>query len=445
MKQDKLISDLIDGMEGVKTVFDDLSSDHMDIYSFNCPPIDIPLGGGLASGRIYEIFGENSHGKSTIALEMVKTFVDHMTNVAKSDKYAVAWIESETAFDKTRARYMGCPVHRFVFKETDILEEGHKFIKQILERCVEKKLKLVIVWDTIAATLTQKEKDAFDDISDTNQKDEDDDKKGKSKTNPGGLMEKPRLIRQMLKDIALPLGQSGSTLILLNQVTTNKGTYTVTLDSSGGHGLKHYASVRAQVYREQDDIYKKEDGSDGRFIISNLTFKKNKLTGFTKYGSAWWIDVESGLDKVETRLVYMKKQKIVPPASGGWAKVQIPVGYFDSTKVKEGTPYKPDMVEVKYQNAMGFKKLTVEYPHMIDWFDYLMYMEFAKDSLVKVKNIDHIWEFEKKFFGERRTVLTDKEKDAAQVLFSELLLEADKQAEAEEAATKAETKKKLKK
>jgi RecA/RadA recombinase len=444
MKVDKLTKELAEGDSEVRTINDDLASDFAHIYPFDCPPVDIPMGGGISAGRIYEYFGVFSAGKSTWALEGVKAFADYWDK-KKDPNYAILWIESESTFDKVRAAYMGVPVNKMIIFETDILEEGHTKIKNYLQRCIKKQMKLFIVWDTIAAVLTQKEKDAYDTVAKkaekkntpkaakdaAKEKGEDDDD-GKSKSNPGGLMEKPRLIRNMLKDINLDIADTHSTMIVLNQVTTNLGRYGATLDSAGGHGLKHYASVRGSIGKVEDKETVMPNGERRKAIVSEITYKKNKLTGFTKYGSEIWLDLTDGLNKTETNLRFMKKVKIIPMSSGGWTTTKIPAGYAVNGKFA-------GQVEIKWQTSHQLDDLMTKHPHLKDWFDYQMYLHFVNDSpLVKIKNISIVWKYEEKFYGEKRTMLTEREKNVARILFGELISEQEKE-EAKAAKESKET------
>lgn len=398
----KHLKDLMGKDDDLKLVTDELGSDASFIYSFDCPPIDIPLGGGLHSGKVYEFFGEESHGKSTFALMCLEPFIKYWKDRGE-DKIAVLWIESESALDKIRAKFMGVPIEYIITKETDIFEEAAEKIKAMLERCVQKKMKLLIVWDTLAATATRSEKE-----------------KG---MNAGGLMEKPRLIKQMFRDITGDLGKTDSTLIILNQVYTKMTMYGDPFDSPGGKGLKHHASVRSRVKRVLPEITETLPNGEQRIrgIKIELTHIKNKLT-VPKQTSFAVVDLLNGLDPIETCVQFLKAKKIIHTKSGGYATMEAPVSYAEKPK-KKGDPVKPpEMVEVSFQNTKRFRELMdTKYPHLLEWTHYLIYNYFASNDIaVKTKNIKKLWEYEEKFFGEKRTVLTDREMEVAQIIFKDL-------------------------
>lgn len=425
MKLDKALLEIAQE-EGLRVVSDDIGSDGKYVYPLGCPSIDIPLGGGVMGGRVIEVIGEESHGKTTVALQMTKAFADFWKQ-EKDDNYVVLWIESESTLDLARAQFMGCPVNKILVYETDIFEHGRDKIKSMLDRCKKKGLRLFIVWDTIAATSTLKEKEVADLLMEED--DEDDGKK--KKANPGGLVEKPRLIRQMFRDITVDLGKTNSTLIIVNQMTTQIGKYGAPLESSGGKGLRHHASIRVRIARVDDG--KEVILPNGKRIVSSIIcemrYIKNKITGFTNIPTLIYIDKDTGINMMETRMLHLKDQKIIPGAAGGWTTVKIPVGYADKTKLKDGKPLLPGYTEIKWQSTAQFEKLVNEkYPHLIDWYDYQALLGYASmSSLIKAKIIDKIWEFEDKFFGEQKTVLTDKEKEVARILFSDLMRQQDKE------------------
>lgn len=423
MKLDKTTAELAIA-EGCRTISDDLASDSTFSYPLGCPSIDIPMGNGVAAGRVYEILGEESHGKTTLALEMTKAFAKHWADL-KDPNYNILWIESESSLDVARAKFMGCPVEKFLIYETDVFEHGRDKIRSLLERCKKKGLKLFVVWDTIAATSTLKEKEMADIILEEG--DEDDDKKKKS--NPGGLVEKPRLIRQMFRDITVALGETNSTFVIVNQMTTQIGRYGAPLDSSGGKGLRHHASVRVQVAKIDDG--REEIMPNGKRMVKSIIvefrYKKNKLTGFTNLPTQVYIDKDTGINMMETRMLFLKEQKIVPPVSGSWTTMKIPIGYADKTLIKAGVPYTPGLTEIKWQGTPQLEALIKDkYPHLIDWFDYQTYLTFGKiSSLIKAKVIDKIWDYESKFFGRHVTELTAKEHEVSEMMFADLVAAQD--------------------
>jgi len=404
MKVNKHIKDLMGNDKDLKTADDDLASDSSYIYSFNCPPIDIPLGGGIFSGKVYEFYGEESHGKSTFAELCIIPFYNYW-KARGEDKIAVLWIESESALDKMRAKFMGVPIEIVLTKETDVFEEGAEKIKTILKRCVQKKMKIMIVWDTIAAAGTLSEKTG-----------------DKSAGLPE--MEKPKLIKKMFRDITNDLGLTDSVFIVVNQVYTKMTMFGDPLDSPGGKGLRHHASVRSRVRRGEEIPITLSDGSKKVYAITiELTHVKNKLTT-PKQKSIAVVDLQKGLDPIETCLRFLKAHKITSkPKGASHTKMMIP----NNVVIKEETNGKtetkiPEIIEISFQNTDQFRKLMDEkYPHLEEWMHYVIYNYYAKhDPLLKVRNIKRIWGYEMKFFGEEKTTINDEEKEIAELIFKDL-------------------------
>lgn len=438
LKIDKMTQEYATEM-GLQTVEDEVASDNTHIYPFDCPPLDVPHGGGILSGRIYEYIGEESHGKTTFALEITKAFSNYMVK-HKITNWNIVWIESEATLDRARAKFMGCPVEKFLTYDSDVFEDCRDKILALLNRAKQKGTIFMFVWDTIAAAATKNEK--MSEPEEEVEEDDDDDDTGptdsvkaarkakhkpkKKQQNAGGLVEKPRLIRQMLRDITVPLGETNSTFIVLNQMTTQIGKFLAPLDSSGGKGLRHHASVRGRLSREDEKERKMPSGQTKVYAIKSiLEFKKNKITGL-KMKTAIILNNETGLDKLETRLIYMKDNKLVPPVKNGWTEMKIPAGYADKTKLVDGKPLVPGMIDVKFQVLRQLEELCKTYPHLLDWLDYIMYTSYTVDSaLMKAKNIHKLWEYEEKFFGVRKTQLTEQESEVSKMLFDNLVKEQD--------------------
>jgi len=100
--------------------------------------------------------GWESMGKSTLSLAKAQAFARHWLR-KKEDKWAVLWIETESALDKARAHYMNVPINRFLISECETVEDGFELIEATLKKCEARKAHLLIVWDTIAAAPTRNE------------------------------------------------------------------------------------------------------------------------------------------------------------------------------------------------------------------------------------------------------------------------------------------------
>lgn len=374
---------------GCKVATDVLGSDVAFWYPFGCAPLDIVFGGGIPSGKIIECFGWESSGKSTLTLEASKAFTRYWKAIG-SDDYVILWLESESALDKVRAQYIGCDLSRFVVVEVDTVDYGFDTIKMALEKAREKGIHVFISWDTIAAVLTKNEKTG---------------------EFAGGMGDKARLIRRLLKDVSTLLGQTNSTLFFVNQLYQNLSPYGEKDIVPGGGGIKFHASIRCLMKKNPKPIERYLE--NGQVVASgievDLYTKKNKLT-LPYQTCKLVINNESGLDVVETLGRFLILNKFIN-VKGGWKYIE----FGDE--------------EYKFQNTDGLKEiLEVKCPDLRTYMDYLCYHHFSTVSpLMKVKLLNNVWEYELKLYGEKKTKITDEEFSLATLLGRSVLEKQDKE------------------
>ncbi len=365
-----------------KKATDELESKSKYIYPFDCAPLDIILGGGILSGKIYEIYGRESSGKSTIALNAVIGFINYWKT--KKQECSILWIESEYALDIIRAKYMGCNINKINIFETLITEEGFEASTQFLNDCIAKKIKPFIVWDTIAATQPR-------DVVKTGE------------TYAGGMALKPRLIRTGLKTLTQKLSEAQSPMLFINQVIAQIGSPVPNAETTpGGRGIKFHASVRLKMKGNKKIKETTPSGDDKILgIIVQAYTEKNKLT-LPMQKLDIYIYGETGLDNIETTVQFLKKHKLVKVGGGGWTTL---------LDVPETVTYGDINQEIKFQSLKKLKHgLLIQFPELEGYMNYLVYKQFAISSpLLKVRLIDKIWEYEKKFYKEHITKLTKEE------------------------------------
>lgn len=333
-----------------------------------------------------DIFVHNS----TLALEGSKAFTKYWSS-RNDDNYVVLWLESESALDKVRAQYMGCDLSRFVVQEVETAEDGFKTIKHALEKAKENGLKVLIVWDTIAAVLTDSEK-------------------ATGEWNTKGMGEKARLIRLLLKDVNKLLGQTDSTLIFVNQMYKTFALYGEKDEVPGGGGIKFHASIRALMKRVGPplEVVLPDGNKMTKGIEVDLYTKKNKLTlpyqtcKLVIYG-------ESGIDTVETLVKFLTLHKYIE-TRGGWKYIE-----FNDK-------------EYKFQNPDQLREIIeVTCPELKIYMNYLCYGFMSSVSpLLKVKLLGKLWDFELQLYGEKKTKISDEEFTLATLLGREILEEQDR-------------------
>ena len=390
-----------------KTDFKKLGSTSEYSYSFGCAPLDIALGfNGFRSGKVYEIRGPESRGKSTLGLEFVFAFGEHWQKL--NQPFRIKWIETESAFDATRTIWMRPDIGPMIeVDEADTVEQAHTIMREFLKECEENGEKGIIVWDTLAAASTDAQQSSGDQYA-------------------GGQSEQARYLRWMFKDLVPSLGKVGAPLILPNQTYLGRAKMAhlpPPVVSYGGGAIRYYSSVRVDIQESLKPMNEiTPNGAETEVgIITTNKILKNKITG-VKLPFKLWIRNEEGIDKLETTIGFLKENEILK-ASGAWKKMP-----------------GPDGKELSWRSTKEIKdKIELTDPTIKDWMDYQVYNWYSKSSpLVKLRIIEKVWEYEKQFFGEKRTELSEREIQAGNALeqHAKKQLEREEQKELEPAKKK---------
>jgi len=246
--------------------------------------LDLALGiGGVPKGRIIEIYGPESSGKTTLAI--------HILTEAQRKGEAVAFIDAEHAFDPTYAKNIGLNIDDLYISQPDFGEQA----LEILETLVRSAAFGVIVVDSVAALTPRAEIE------------------GEMGDSHMGLQ--ARLMSQALRKITAIAGKTGTTIIFLNQLRMKIGVMFGNPETTtGGNALKFYASVRMDI-RQRDKIMR-----DGKIIGHTRVVKvvKNKLAPPFKEATFDMI-YPFGIDKESSILDAAINTGIVEK-SGAWFK-----------------------------------------------------------------------------------------------------------------------------
>ncbi len=215
----------------------------MDAISSGSLLIDEALGvGGYPRGRIIEIYGPESSGKTTLAL--------HAIAEAQKCGGKAAFIDAEHSIDPEYARNLGVNIDDLILAQPDSGEQA----LDIVDMLVNSKALDIIIVDSVAALVPQAELDGV--MSDSL------------------VGSQARLMSKAMRKLAGILNKSNCTVIFINQLREKVGVlYGNPETTSGGRALKFYASVRIDI-RRSDAI------KDGSTIIGNVcTVKvvKNKV------------------------------------------------------------------------------------------------------------------------------------------------------------------------
>ena len=205
--------------------------------------LDLALGvGGLPRGRVSEIYGPESSGKTTLALHVV----------AESQLLGgiCAFIDAEHALDPIYAKKLGVNTDEMLISQPDTGEQA----LEIAETLVRSNAVDVIVVDSVAALVPRAELDG--DMGDS----------------LPGLQ--ARLMSQALRKLTAAIARSGTVVIFINQIREKIGVMFGSPETTtGGRALKFYASVRLDV-RRVDTI---KQGTDAVGVRTKVKVVKNKL------------------------------------------------------------------------------------------------------------------------------------------------------------------------
>ena len=205
--------------------------------------LDIALGvGGIPRGRVIEIYGPESSGKTTVALHMI-------AEAQKMGGYA-AFIDAEHAFDRFYAEKLGVDVENLWISQPDNGEQALEIAEQLIRSSAID----IIVIDSVAALTPKAEIEG--DMGD----------------NKVGLQ--ARLMSQALRKLTSAISKTNTTCIFINQLREKIGVMFGNPETTtGGNALKFYASVRL-------DIRRSTQLKDGEEVIGNQTkvkVVKNKV------------------------------------------------------------------------------------------------------------------------------------------------------------------------
>lgn len=189
------------------------------VISTNCLSLDAAIGvGGMPRGRIVEIYGPESSGKTTLALQVVAS--------AQRDGGVAAYIDAEHAMDPDYAEKLGVNIEDMLIAQPDSGEQA----LEIAETLVRSNSVDVIVIDSVAALVPRAELD------------------GEMGDSLPGLQ--ARLMSQALRKLTAIVANSRTTFIFINQLREKIGVFFGSPETTtGGKALKFYASVRLDIRR----------------------------------------------------------------------------------------------------------------------------------------------------------------------------------------------------
>jgi recombination protein RecA len=296
--------------------------DEISVIPTGALALDAALGiGGIPRGRVTEIYGPESSGKTTLALHVVAE-AQRLGGIA-------AFIDAEHALDPIYARKLGVNTDELLISQPDTGEQA----LEIAETLVRSNAVDVIVVDSVAALVPRAELDG--DMGDS----------------LPGLQ--ARLMSQALRKLTAAIARSGTVMIFINQIREKIGVMFGSPETQpGGRALKFYASVRIDV-RRQDAI---KQGTESLGVRTKAKVVKNKLAPPFREAEFDMIYGE-GISKTGTILDAGVEQEVIEK-SGTWytyKNERIGQGRENAKKWLQDNPTVLADLEAKIREALGLR------------------------------------------------------------------------------------------
>ncbi|MFZ2150632.1 MAG: recombinase RecA [Candidatus Absconditicoccaceae bacterium] len=233
--------------------------------------LDLILGGGYPEGRVVEIYGPESSGKTTIALHAI-------AEIQKRGEIA-AFIDAEHALDPQYARTLGVNTDELLLSQPDFGEQA----LQIAEELAKSGAVKLIVIDSVAALVPRAEVEG--DMGDSYM----------------GLQ--ARMMSQGLRKLASILAKSGTTCVFINQIRMKIGIMFGNPETTpGGNALKFFASQRIEI-RKGDKIMEEKEQIG---YLAKIKIAKNKISAPFKTAELpvkWKMGYDKTLDIIEAGVI----------------------------------------------------------------------------------------------------------------------------------------------
>ncbi|APD48308.1 recombinase RecA [Synechococcus sp. CS-602] len=220
----------------------DASRMRVETVSTGALTLDLALGGGYPKGRVVEVYGPESSGKTTLTL--------HAIAEAQRRGGVAAFVDAEHALDPVYAAALGVDVENLLVSQPDTGEMALEIVDQLVRSAAVD----IVVVDSVAALTPRAEIEGeMGDLA---------------------VGSQARLMSQAMRKITGNIGKSGCTVIFLNQLRTKIGvTYGNPETTTGGNALKFYASVRLDIRR----IQTLKRGTEEYGIRAKVKVAKNKV------------------------------------------------------------------------------------------------------------------------------------------------------------------------
>lgn len=265
-------------------------------YSTGCTEVDIMLGGGMGKGRIIEIFGPESSGKTSLALEtMAKEQKEKPDSIC-------GYFETEESYDPEYAKMLGIDTDRLIYWDQRNVSAERGF--DILRSIVESGQCSMILINSVAGLVPNVEIEK--EMKDQN------------------IGVTAKLMSKLMRVITGAAAKTGTTLIFINQLRDKVGVmYGDPSTTTGGRALAYYASQRIRVSKvklDSSDPIKEDEG-----LKIHCSVKKNRLAVGNPYKQCDYYAIYGvGVDNLATLPKILEDTGVMRRAGAHWYYEDIP-------------------------------------------------------------------------------------------------------------------------
>jgi len=261
-------------------------ADVSDWISTGSSVLDKVIGKGIPVGRIVEIFGPESTGKTTLGFNVLRE-TQNLGGVAMM-------IDTEVSYDKNRAESLGLDVGKLVYAQVDTMEEVFQAVELFSDKLREKNKDclLTILWDSVSATSTKAEIE--------------------SELGASHYGIQARILSQGFRMFRRKLARRKVTFLVVSQVRHGMGMFSPKWETTGGGmALKHHASVRLELVGKQ----KLQSGTKVVGVQVRARTVKNKV--YSPFRECQLvIDFSTGIDNVLTSFINLVQRKVIENRAG---------------------------------------------------------------------------------------------------------------------------------
>lgn len=244
--------------------------------------LDSIMGGGLPLGRVVEIYGDTSTGKSLLAAQACAS--------CQEDGGVAVYIDTETAVSLPIMQAVGVDVESLVYMAPDTVEDVFKAMEIAIENKGDEVM--LIVWDSIAATSARAEMD--------------------KDTGAVGYMTHARIISQGLRKLTRLISRQQVSVLFLNQAKTNIGVlFGDKVATFGGKSIGFHSSIR--IMMSGGKSYIKDSKKRVLGITAKAKVVKNKIAPPFREAELP-IYFGHGVDDAEAAFLYLKKAGMLEPS-----------------------------------------------------------------------------------------------------------------------------------